>query len=340
MIRKSGGGLSSSGSTPKKLVIKSLKNIPTISSSFEEECWEKLRNAILAIQQQRPISDSKESLYKVCHATNSILSSSFLPLACAEPRRCLTVSPSHLLVTSHHNVVIKQNNKQIVEDICAHKLAKPVYEKLRDLVHQQVQELFDEIKRIEDLETTMYLRQFNALWTSFCDQTNMIRNIFLYMDRTFVRQTLNQSLYNITLSIFSNLFEAEQPILNKVIEHILTLIQSEREGNLIDRSLLRSVVQMLRTTLFYSKYFEPEFFARTQRYYEEQAAQKIVTLEVLSSPSSCSSSLPFDLLFFPDRVLVCNRSTITLITSRPHRKKKRRERKTISSFRPRSPFCS
>jgi hypothetical protein len=34
-----------------------------------------------------------------------------------------------------------------------------------------------------------FLSAFNSVWTTHCSQVLMIRNVFLYLDRTFVRDT-------------------------------------------------------------------------------------------------------------------------------------------------------
>jgi hypothetical protein len=49
----------------KKLVIKSFKVRPTLPTNFEEESWSALQDAIHAIQEKKPVSHSKQTLYDV-----------------------------------------------------------------------------------------------------------------------------------------------------------------------------------------------------------------------------------------------------------------------------------
>ncbi|KAL7753697.1 hypothetical protein RI367_000628 [Sorochytrium milnesiophthora] len=75
-------GLNGNGTTPskpligsakspfgaKKLVIRDLKVKPVLPPDFEQNTWQKLHTAILAIEEQRPVSISQEELYKACES--------------------------------------------------------------------------------------------------------------------------------------------------------------------------------------------------------------------------------------------------------------------------------
>jgi pyridoxine/pyridoxamine 5'-phosphate oxidase len=47
-----------------KLTVKLVK--PRVPITFEEDTWKKLKNAVEAIQQSRPVADGLEDLYKAC----------------------------------------------------------------------------------------------------------------------------------------------------------------------------------------------------------------------------------------------------------------------------------
>merc|ERR1712137_1493046 len=58
MIRKVG-----QSQTKKKLVIKSLSDVPQLPSDYKSKTWDKLGHAVTAIRESAPVSDSMESLY-------------------------------------------------------------------------------------------------------------------------------------------------------------------------------------------------------------------------------------------------------------------------------------
>ncbi len=50
---------------PAKLVIKSFKNKPRLPDNYEEVAWDRLKKAVHAIYESRPVADSLEGLYRV-----------------------------------------------------------------------------------------------------------------------------------------------------------------------------------------------------------------------------------------------------------------------------------
>lgn len=51
---------------PRKLVIKSFKNKPSLPADFEATSWARLRKSIHAIVNNQPVNDSLEGLYRLC----------------------------------------------------------------------------------------------------------------------------------------------------------------------------------------------------------------------------------------------------------------------------------
>ena len=58
-------------------------------------------------------------------------------------------------------------------------------------------------------------------------------------------------------------------IKTKTIKGLLTMIEQERRGEQIDRSLLRSLVNMLSSVALYDE-FEKELFRETEAIYKQE----------------------------------------------------------------------
>ncbi|KAG2457287.1 CUL4A protein, partial [Polypterus senegalus] len=74
----------------------------------------------------------------------------------------------------------------------------------------------------------------------------MIRSIFLFLDRTYVLQnSMLPSIWDTGLELFRIHIISDKMVQSKTVDGILHLIERERIGETVDRSLLRSLLSML-----------------------------------------------------------------------------------------------
>uniref|UniRef100_A0AAZ3QAS9 Cullin family profile domain-containing protein n=1 Tax=Oncorhynchus tshawytscha TaxID=74940 RepID=A0AAZ3QAS9_ONCTS len=97
-----------------------------------------------------------------------------------------------------------------------------------------------------------FLKRMNRCWQDHCRQTIMIRSIFLFLDRTY------------TVTVPRPLDGAVQ---KRTVDGILEQIERERNGETVDRSLLRSLLGMLSDLQVYKESFEERFLMETNRLY-------------------------------------------------------------------------
>lgn len=116
----------------------------------------------------------------------------------------------------------------------------------------------------------------------------MIRCIFLVLDRSYMQNCMTISLWDLGLDLFrANVLDSEN-IGSKCISGILRLIKNERDsiskgwdGNAsVDRTLLRSLLNMLSDLHIYSSKFEKLFLKETKEFYNSEAAEKLRELEI------------------------------------------------------------
>lgn len=71
------------------------------------------------------------------------------------------------------------------------------------------------------------------------------RSIFLYLDRTYVMQTAGvKSLWDLGLGLFRTHLERGAEVVRKAVTGLLRLLEKERHGESIDRTLTKSLLRM------------------------------------------------------------------------------------------------
>ncbi|KAK1346380.1 hypothetical protein QTO34_000235 [Cnephaeus nilssonii] len=109
----------------------------------------------------------------------------------------------------------------------------------------------------------------------------MIRSIFLFLDRTYVLQnSMLPSIWDMGLELFRAHIISDQKVQTKTIDGILLLIERERNGEAIDRSLLRSLLSMLSDLQIYQDSFEQRFLEETNRLYAAEGQKLMQEREV------------------------------------------------------------
>ncbi|KOX71193.1 Cullin-4B [Melipona quadrifasciata] len=197
--------------TARKLVIKNFKNKPKLPENYQEQTWEKLQEAVIAIQTSKSIRYSLEELY------------------------------------------------QAVENMCNHKMASTLYTKLTRLTEAHVQANIEQFLA-ESMDRHIFLKKMNECWQSHCRQMIMIRSIFLYLDRTYVLQNPSiLSIWDMGLHLFRVYIVLNNLVQTRTVEGLLMLIEKERQGDTVDRTLLKSLLRMLSDLQIYQDAFETKW---------------------------------------------------------------------------------
>lgn len=196
--------------------------------NYQQETWEKLREAVVAIQTSTSIGYSQEELY------------------------------------------------QAVENMCNHKMASDLYSNLSRLTESHVRANVQQFLA-ESMDRLVFLKKMNDCWQSHCRQMIMIRSIFLYLDRTYVLQNPSvSSIWDMGLHLFRMHIVLNNLVQTRTVEGLLMLIDRERKGDAVDRTLLKSLLRMLSDLQIYQDAFESKFLMATEKLYAFEG-QKLVT---------------------------------------------------------------
>ncbi|CDQ70188.1 unnamed protein product [Oncorhynchus mykiss] len=255
-LTKTAGSTTFSSSKPgaaKKLVIKNFKEKPKLPENYTHETWQKLKEAVEAIQNSTSIKYNLEELY------------------------------------------------QAVENLCSHKISARLYKQLRVVCEDHIKAQIDKFREYpflslllcictcyildsmltDVLDSTLFLKKIDNCWQDHCRQMIMIRSIFLFLDRTYVLQnSMLPSIWDMGLELFRFYIISDMKVQSKTIYGILLLIERERSGETIDRSLLRSLLSMLSDLQIYQDSFEQRFLEETNRLYAAEGQRLMQEREV------------------------------------------------------------
>lgn len=216
----------------KKLVIKNFREKPKLPENYTQETWQKLKEAVEAIQNSTSIKYNLEELY------------------------------------------------QAVENLCSHKISAKLYKQLRAVCEDHIQAQIDQFRE-DALDSVLFLKKIDKCWQDHCRQMIMIRSIFLFLDRTYVLQnSMLPSIWDMGLELFRFYIISDLKVQSKTIDGILLLIERERNGEAIDRSLLRSLLSMLSDLQIYQDSFEQRFLEETNRLYAAEGQRLMQEREV------------------------------------------------------------
>ncbi|NXT58119.1 CUL4A protein, partial [Pluvianellus socialis] len=229
-----------------QLPVSSFAERPKLPDNYTQDTWQKLHEAVGAIQSSISIKYNLEELY------------------------------------------------QAVENLCSYKVSATLYKQLRQVCEDHVKAqilqfreypfLLVFLKRCstDSLDSLLFLKKINKCWQDHCRQMIMIRSIFLFLDRTYVLQnSMLPSIWDMGLELFRNHVISDRQVQNKTIDGILLLIERERNGEAVDRSLLRSLLSMLSDLQqVYKESFEQRFLEETNCLYAAEGQRLMQEREV------------------------------------------------------------
>ncbi|WMV14070.1 hypothetical protein MTR67_007455 [Solanum verrucosum] len=162
---------------------------------------------------------------------------------------------------------------QAVNDLCLHKMGGNLYQRIEKECESHIAAaLRSLVGQSEDL--VVFLSLVERCWQDFCDQMLMIRGIALYLDRTYVKQTPNvRSLWDMGLQLFRKHLSLASEVEHKTVFGLLQMIETERLGEAVDRTLLNHLLKMFTALGIYAESFEKPFLERTSEFYAAEGVK-------------------------------------------------------------------
>ena len=166
------------------------------------------------------------------------------------------------------------------ENLCHQKYGDSLYKKLSAECERHVKDVLQTLLENNGAQDD-FLEAVHTAWTKHCRQLIMIRSIFLYLDRTYVIQTLGvSSIWELGLELWRRLIMQQDVIRTKVLDGVLELIDRDRSGEAISYPLVTSLLRMLSDIHMYSSAFETPFIQHSRTFYHVEAEQCVHSLTV------------------------------------------------------------
>ncbi|XP_015957880.1 cullin-4 [Arachis duranensis] len=156
---------------------------------------------------------------------------------------------------------------QAVSDMCLHKMGANLYQRIERECETHISAALQSLVG-QSPDLVVFLSLVERCWQDLSDQMLMIRGIALYLDRTYVKQTTNvRSLWDMGLQLFRKHLSLCQEVEHKTVTGLLRMIESERLGEAVDRTLLNHLLKMFTALGIYAESFEKPFLECTSEFY-------------------------------------------------------------------------
>jgi len=156
-------------------------------------------------------------------------------------------------------------------NLVLHKHGTLLYDGVTDKLNSHLTETAEHLSNIPN---TSLLIEFSTIWAEHQITMIMVRDILMYMDRTYIQQQRRRPVYQLGLHLFRLTVWEHPKVKERSSELLMTAIVSERSGLLTDdRSVLKQVLGMLSElgqsdgSNVYESDFEAPFLAQTQEFY-------------------------------------------------------------------------
>ncbi|CAM8979981.1 hypothetical protein QQ045_000720 [Rhodiola kirilowii] len=155
-----------------------------------------------------------------------------------------------------------------------HKYGEKLYSGLVATMTLHLKEIS---KSIEAAQGRLFLEELNNKWADHNKALQMIRDILMYMDRTFIPSTHKTPVHELGLNLWRDNIIHSSKIQARLRNTLLDLVFRERSGEVIDRGLMRNIIKMLMDlgVSVYEEDFEQPFLEVSAEFYRGES-QKFI----------------------------------------------------------------
>jgi len=155
-----------------------------------------------------------------------------------------------------------------------HKFGDKLYNGLSDTITRHLQSV---AIQVADANDECFLPDLKDKWDKHKLSSIMIRDILMYMDRTYVAAQKKTPVYERGLQIFRDEVTRNPRIKDRLQHMLLDLVQRERMGEMIERGLLKTITSMLVELGrdVYVRDFEATFLQTSATFYQAESQEYI-----------------------------------------------------------------
>jgi cullin 3 len=159
-------------------------------------------------------------------------------------------------------------------NMVVNKYGPRLYNGLQKTTEEHLSKIAD---KIEQLNGEAMLKSLEYEYEKHKKSFSIIREIFMHLDKSNAKQRQFKSVHELGLDLWRTCVIRRPVIMSRVMETLLKMIENERNGEITDTMLTRSIIVMFIDlgAEVYIKDFESQFLEATKNYYEKEAAELI-----------------------------------------------------------------
>ncbi|KAK9061754.1 hypothetical protein SSX86_018937 [Deinandra increscens subsp. villosa] len=151
-----------------------------------------------------------------------------------------------------------------------HKFGEKLYSGLVSTMTEHLKEI---AASVEASQGPLFLEELNTKWMEHNKALQMIRDILMYMDRTYIPSTHKTPVHKLGLNLWRDNIVYSINIQTRLKDTLLEIVQKERNGEVINRGLMRNIVKMLMDLgpSVYQQDFEQPFLDVSANFYRGES---------------------------------------------------------------------
>lgn len=158
-----------------------------------------------------------------------------------------------------------------------HDYSQQLYEKYREAFEEYI--TVTVLPSLRDKHDEFMLRELVKRWANHKVMVKWLSRFFYYLDRYFIARRSLPALNEVGLACFREL--VYQEVHGRVKDAVISLIDQEREGEQIDRALLKNVLDIfveigMGKMDYYADDFEADMLNDTAAYYSRKASNWVL----------------------------------------------------------------
>lgn len=155
-----------------------------------------------------------------------------------------------------------------------HKHGPKLYEKLTENLKGHLRE---RCRLVEAAQGGLFLEELQRRWADHNKALQMIRDILMYMDRTFIPTSKKTPIFELGLELWRDIVIRSPKIHARLFDTLLEHIHRERMVEMINRGLMRNTTKMLMElgSSVYQADFERPFLEVSASFYSCESQQFI-----------------------------------------------------------------
>ena len=160
-------------------------------------------------------------------------------------------------------------------NLILHKYGEMLYTGVAGVVRRH---LLETVETVAATPNDLLMAMISFAWSEHKVAMNMVADIMMYMDRTYVLQHKKDPVYKMSLKIFREVVIYHSGVRDRLRSILLENITNERNGLLIDRDLMKITLAMLvdlgvDSLSVYEEEFEKHFLDVTRIFYRQESSE-------------------------------------------------------------------